>query len=426
MKKVLAVVAVAGVAMAGTNYYYTYQIEKHLSSAAGMMRSMGGYLEYSDVSVTFGGDVEIDRVRFMVPGQAENISLDRIALRTDGIFGIHKLAADIRKKRLPEKMALALEGITVPVGGDAYRQMNTLASEMNENLLAAGCGERELFSDADIAAMGFGELAKVDSTTEYRLMNDGQWFELESKTIVQGMNELTIKTDFSLDAASRDLTALGAAAANIRFNELIVDYKDTGYVRSILDFCAKEAGLSEKEFLAHHLAAWQETLAEFGFAPGNNLIAGYANFLESPDHFRLTIKPADDFDFSKLANIEPEMLPYQFRTRLAVNGNDMGVLELLPITKPTQVTPTASIAPPKPTNTSDPRRRENRPPTKVAIEDLRNYLNAEVTLHLTNGRHIEGRIIELGADQLQVHSYQPTGHMTIPVNFSQISEAYVK
>lgn len=425
MKRVLAGVVVIGLVMTGANYYYLHQVEKQLDSAASMMRTMGGYLEYSDVAITFGGDVEIDRVRLMVPGQAESISLDRVALRTDGIFGIHKLAADIRKKRLPEQLALALEGITIPVGGDAYRQMNTLASEMNESLLTAGCGGRKLFSDGDIAAMGFGELVKVDSITEYRLMNEGQWLELEGKTTVQGMNEVVIKADFSLDATSRDFMALGAAAGNIRLNEMVVDYKDAGYVSSILDFCAKETGLSNKEYLAHHLAAWKETLAEFGFAPGDNLLTGYSRFLENPEHFRLSMKPADDFSLSKLGEIAPEMLPYQFRTKLAVNGAEIGMLDFSSVAKPTEAPPTVATSLIR-NNSTDPRRRGDRPPTQIAVGELRNHLNAEVLLLLTNGRSIEGRITELGADQLQVHSYQPTGHMTIPVNFSQISEAYVK
>lgn len=423
MKKVLAGVAVIGLAMAGANFYYTHQIEKQLDKVASMMRSMGGYLEYSDVGITAGGDVEIDRLRLMVPGQAESISLDRAALRTDGILGIHKLAADIRKKRLPEKLALDLEGITLPVGGDAYRQMNTLASEINENLLTAGCGERDLFSDDDIAAMGFDELVKVDSTSEYRLMNQGQWLELESKTVVHGMNEVVINADFSLDATSRDLLALGAAAGNIRLNEMVVDFKDTGYVRRILDFCAKEAGLSNKEYIAHHLTAWKEALAELGFVTSDKLLGGYSRFLENPDQFRLSMKPTDDFDLSKFAEIEPEMLPYQFRTTLAVNGTEIGELDLSSTEKQTQVTPSAASSL-VPTDTKP--RRGDKPAKQVAVEDLRNHLNAEVLLILNNGRRIEGRITELSATQLQVHSYQPTGHMIIPVNFSQISEAYVK
>ena len=425
MKRVLAGFAVIGLAMAGTNYYYLHQVEKQLDNVASMMRSMGGYLEYRDVAITLGGDVEIDRVRLMVPGQAESINLDRVALRTDGILGIHKLAVDIRKKRLPETLALALEGIAIPVGGDAYRQMNTLASEMNETLLTAGCGERKLFSDDDIAAMGFGALVKVDSITEYRLMNEGQWLEVEGKTVVQGMNEVNIKADFSLDATSRDLMSLGAAAGNIRLNEMVVDYKDAGYVRRILDFCAKEIGLTNKEYLDHHLVAWRETLADFGFAPGDNLLTGYSKFVENPEHFRLNMKPADDFDLRKLAEIAPEMLPYQFRTTLAVNGAEIGAMNLSPIEKPPEAAPTAATSL-IPNTANDSRRRGDRQPTQIAVEELRNHLNAEVLLILTNGRRIEGRITELGADQLQVHSYQPTGHMTIPVNFSQISEAYVK
>lgn len=425
MKKVLGVVAVAVLAMAGTNYYYSYQIEKHLKSAAEMMRAMGGYLEYSDVSITLGGDVEIDRVRIMVPGIDESTNLDRIALRTDGIFGIHRLAMDIRKERLPEKLALSLEGIAVPVGGDTYRQMNLLANEMSENLITAGCGERDLFSDDDIAGIGFDELVKVDSNTEYRLMNNGQWLELEGKTTVHGMNEMTMKMDFSLDASSRDLMALGAAAGNIRLNELIIDYRDSGYVSSILDFCAKQSGLSKREFLAHHLDAWRETWREFGLAPGDNVVAGYAKFLENPEHFQLSIKPADDFSLDKLAEIEPEMLPFQFRTRLTVNGNEMGVLEFSSVAKTEKVRPDVNDSARLSNTAETSRHRGDQKPRPVTTDELRNQLNAEVVLKLTSGRTIEGRIIEVGDENLQVHSYQPTGHMTIPVSFSQISEAYV-
>jgi|GEM_PF-3331707 len=426
MKRVLVGVAALGAVLLGVNFYYTQQIKKHLDSAAGVLRSMGGYLEYHDVGITLGGDVEIDRVRIMVPGYDEGLNLDRIALRTDGLLGVHRLAMDIRKKRVPAQLGLSFEGMTIPVGGEVYRQMNAFANEATENLLAAGCDERELFDDEDIAAMGFGELVKVDTISEYRLMNEGQWVVLETRTTVAGMNEVIMNMDFSLNAKSRDIPAISAAFIYARFNEMVLEYHDAGYIPRVIDFCAQEMEMGKNEFIAHHIDSWQEIWREYGLSPGDNFVLGYRQFLDQPKHFRLSIKPTDDFSIADLAKMTPDMLPYQFRTSLSVNGTDMGIVELSAAEKPTENAQFQLASTADQPVTTTPRSTRNTRPRPVPVEQLHEYLNQEVVLHLNSGRRVDGRIRLLSEEGLQVHSYQPTGYMTIPVSFSQIREAFVK
>jgi hypothetical protein len=427
MKRVLVGVAALGAVLLGVNFYYTQQVKKHLDSAAGVMRSMGGYLEYDDVGITLGGDVEIDRVRIMIPGLDESLSLDRIALRTDGLWGVHRLAMDIRKKRLPAQLGLSFEGMMLPIGGEAYRQTNAFANEASENLLVAGCDERELFDDEDIAAMGFGELVKVDTVSEYRLMNEGQWIELETRATVAGMNEVVMNMDFSLNAKSRDMSAISTALMSARFNEMVLDYHDAGYIARVIDFCAQEMAMDKAEFIAHHIDSWQEVWQEYGLVPGNNFIHGYRQFLEQPKHFRLNIKPTDDFSLVKLAQMTPDMLPYQFRSNLSVNGADMGTLEISAAAQLADDIDFQSISTAdRPATTTTRTTRSNSRPRPVSVEQLNDHLNQEVVLHLNSGRTVDGRITQLSEDGLHIHSYQPTGYMTIPVSFSQIREAFVK
>lgn len=431
MKRLLMGAGALALVLLGANYYYEYQVKKHLATAAQMMRTMGGYLEYADVSVTLGGDVEIDRVRVMPPGVGESINLKKIALRTNGVFGIHSLAMDMRKKRLPAQLSLSFEGAVVPVGGDAYRQMNTMAQESSEHLLTAGCGQRTQFSDSDIAAMGFGELVTVDTEIEYRLMNEGQWLEFENKATIDGMNELNMKMDFTLDAKSRDFSALSAAMVNTRFNELVVTYRDKGYVKQALEFCQKEAAMARQEFLAHHLESWQTALKNLGFSAGPNTVAAYAKFVEDPQELRFSIKPIGDFTFEKLPEMTPDLLPYQFRTQLAVNGAQVGDLDIAAAPKePAEMVlasaDTGATVAARASSTGTSPKGRNNEKKAVAVDELRNHLNAEVVLHLHNGRTLNGRIIQFTDGGLQLHSYQPTGFMTIPVNFTQIKEAFLR
>lgn len=429
MKRVLVGLATIVVVVLGSNYYYLTQVEKHLDTAARTIRAMGGDLEYTDVSITLGGDVQVDKLRLVLPGLKESMIVDRIALHTGSIFGVHQLAMDLRKSRLPERLGFSLEDAYLPVGGEAYRQSNLLALEPIEHLLTAGCGDRTALSEKDLANMGYGDLVTADSEQEYRIMNNGQWIEVESKSTIEGMNEFVVKVDFSLNATSRDLNAIGAAVANIQLGKMSVEYQDKGYLQRLVDFCQKESGLPRAEYLTQHLEAWEQTWENYGFTAGDNLVTAYRQLMENPGQFRIDTRPIDYFGLQELTNTSPELLPYRFLTDLEINGTAAGRLDLTLTEAAEETSPEnspAAHATPQMLPTTKGQRRGTTTRTAIAVDELRHQLNQQVELRLNSGRTLSGRVVQVNDDGLQVHSYQPTGSMTIPVTYAQIEEAYLK
>jgi hypothetical protein len=422
MKRLLFILVAIVLLVLGSNYYYLHQIKKTLASAVEAARAMGGNLEYKDVNITLGGDVEIHKLRITVPKMEDTLIIERLALKTGGILGVHWLAIDARKDRMPAQLGLSIEGFQLLIGSEFYKQTNPLTRELSESLLLAGCGEQDKISDQTLLKMGYGDFVDVEIQLEYRLMNEGQWLEFETRTLLKDMGTFSSKVDFSLNAKSRDVAALSQVAASARLHDLVIDYKDAGYIKKLFEFCQQESGLAQSEFLNQHMEAWKQALADHGFAAGENLVAAYRQFIEQPDQFGITAKPTEDFGFDRLATITPALLPYQFITDMQVNGLGLGRMDLTLLDMSEQTKKPSRV-----TTTTDPK-RDARGSKKqpVAINALRDHLDQEVVLRLTSGRTLEGRIRETNETGLQLHSYQPGGSMMIPVTFAQIEEAYLK
>ncbi|HEY7884809.1 MAG TPA: hypothetical protein VIC08_07655, partial [Cellvibrionaceae bacterium] len=426
MKRLLIILVVIALIVFAPNLYYTQQVEKHLATSANLMRSMGGSLNYSDVAITLGGSVQIKDLRIVAPGIDETMTINQLSVDTGSVFGVHKLAADVRNKRIPEQLTLAIEGIEIPLGGDTYEQMNALGTQQSESLLTAQCGDRSSFSASDFASMGYDDSVMVDTSLSYRIINNGQWLELVAKTAVQQMNDVTVTLDIALGAQSRDFMALGSAIGRAQLDELTLDYLDKGYMKRVLDFCQQQSGLERSEYLAQHLDAWQQAWTQYGFSAGENTVNAYSKFLQQPERFYLSAKPTNNADLAQFANLSPENLAYQFATTLQVNGRAAGQLDLDWIGKTTE-TAQPTVVQSRTTTPNTQLQRQDEPARQsIALTDLRNHLNQDITLQLTNGRTLEGRIVELLDDSLQFQSFQSGGHMIMPVKYTLIEEAYLK
>lgn len=112
------------------------------------------------------------------------------------------------------------------VSKPSYRHLTVLGADGNEGLLAVGCGDRTRVSDSDFDEMGFGGMLGMHTHLDYRLVNDGMWFELDIKSAIEQLYHLTVTMDFSLDAPSRDFAAVdmaGVAPELILTNGRILD-----------------------------------------------------------------------------------------------------------------------------------------------------------------------------------------------------------
>lgn len=432
MKRVLVIIAVAAIIMFSGNYYYGRQVEKRLDSMAQVVRAMGGKFEYSDVTIGLGGDVRVDDVRVSAPQLSENLIIDRVVLRTGSVLGVHHLAMDVRKKRLPEQLGLSVEGARIPMGGAGYQQWSAAGAQGGEGLAVAGCGKRAHFSDVDYTKMGYRSFMVIDTHLDYRLSSDGRSLALAIRSATEDMHDVAVKVDLSLNAPSRDMTAIGLALAGAELNEVRVDYEDRGFVERALDFCQEAVDLERSEFLVEHLRAWQDAWHASGFVAGENTVAAYRHFLEQPEHFAVSARPGGSLSLTEMADTAPELLLYQFQTTLEVNHVAAGRLDLSVMDEAAvkawrveRGDQTAAVEP-KAKPTVEPRRSRGRVvPKAIAVEDLRTHLNAHVILQLTNGKTVEGSIRELEESTLHLQSYQSGGSITMPIDYDKIAEAHV-
>lgn len=433
MQRVLMAVAVVAVVMFGGNYYYGRQVEKHLDSATFVMRGMGGNFEYSDVSISLGGEIRVDDVRLSIPEQGEKLIVDRVVVRTGSVLGVHKLAMDFRKSRMPEQLGLSIEGMRVPMGGESYQQLSAMGSH-GPSLAAAGCGDRAQFSDSDYSDMGYQGWVMMDTHLDYRLVNSGQWIDLEVKSITEDMHDVSVTLDFSLNAPSTDMAAVGLAMAGAQLNEVRMDYEDRGYAARVFEFCRQQAGLSRSDFLVHHLDAWQDAWRSTGFVAGENMVAAYRRFLEQPEHFSISARPMGEFSMMEMEDIAPELLLYQFQIAMEVNRVAAGRVDLAAMDQSAKQAWQVDAGhqepsvEPKSEPSVEPKsgRRGTTGPRAIAVEDLHAHLNAHVVLRLTTGKTVEGRIRQLDKTTLQLQSYQSGGYITMPVDYVNIAEAQLK
>lgn len=422
MKQVLVLLLAIIVVIVGTNFYFDRQIEKQLELGAQLMQGMGGILNYSDVRVTFAGNVQIDNVGFMAPDMDDIVRFDRIEVRSGSLFGVQKLARDFSEKRIPEQLSVAFEGLHVPLGSEVYGRINAAKASPSDELALAGCGKRTGLSDKDYASMGYGSAVVMDTYIDLQIMNEGQWLELDIKAKAAEMYDMALKLDVSLNASSRDMIAVGAASANATLSEFIVDIVDNGFIRRLMAFCQKESGLERTEYLAKHLLAWQEVWKRNGFLAGDNMVAAYSQFLEKPEHLRIRIKPLNSFGFQDFGEISPELLPYQFNMILEVNDKAAGGLDLTVMSSSEQSAWNEAHGM-LPIAAGSEVVEENSNPLTLAVADLRNHVNELVVLRLTSGRVVDGRILQADDEGLLLHSYYSGGTIEIPINYSQIEEA---
>lgn len=433
MKRVLtAVLVIIGGAIA-TNYYFAYKIEQQLKAATQTIQALGGFLSYSGVDVTLGGNIEIDNVLLTAPGMDDKLVIKRILVRSGSFFGVQSLASDIRNSRVPKQLGLSFQGMQIPFDNSAYndyRQINALPSEGEQGLLLAGCGGN-LFSKSGYQKMGYGDILAMDSKIDFRVMNEGQWIEVDVHSVIDDMYEMGVSLDLTLNAKSRDIAALGLAGTGATLNKMVMDYQDRGLVRRIIDFCSNASKLPADQFLTKHADAWLAAWKNMGVNPGENLLTAYRQFIQKPEHIQFTIKPLTEFKLTEMANMEADRFPYLFRTSLKVNGNDMGWLEISEMnskqlaawrSEDKDSTPSAATSSATPSNND----QDNALPPSPELTDLQNHIQKQVEIQLTNGRIIEGKILEADGNTVLIHSIQKDGSMKIPITYTHIAEVKFK
>lgn len=428
MKRFLiGLIILTAVVLLGGHYYYAQQISKRLDKAAMIISGMGGELEYRDVTITLGGEVRIEGLFFQVPGMGGALNVDRIAVHTGGPLGVHSLAMDIRDQQVPKALGVSFEGVRFPLPTDAG--MSPVGFDA---FTAAGCGDRSGFGTSELVQMGYSGLV-MDGRVDYRFIGGGQLLNVKVDSQFRDMHRTEVSMELSLGASSLNATAVGMAAANAELLSLNIDYQDRGYTRRVLEFCQNATDLNRPAFIAQHLEAWQQMWERLGFVAGPTMTEAYRNFLAEPNHLGLSIKPNGELNMDELARSSPELMLYQLQTTLSVNHDEVGRLDLSvreggPLVVESEAGPVAD-GDVQTSSGPSPETATTRTPSgsqSIAIDNLDQYVNRDVELHLRDGRELEGRIEEAREASLQFKRFHGGGYVILPVQYSDIAAIYLR
>ncbi len=425
MKKLLGFIVFILTVLAAGYFYYLSQWQKQVDEVARQVSMLGGELDYREISLDAQGNVNLEGVFFKVPMQPMVVRMDRVAVHTGGIMGVYQLDLDIKNERLPETLGISFEGVRMT--------LSTLTDNASDStfqqLTAAGCGERQVFSEADYRAMGYSEWV-MDFNTRYRVQGSGAQLQFSAETHLHDMYSLEMTATVGLSAASRQLEDIAMAMAQAQFIEAMMEYRDRGFAARAVEYCREQTGLSREEYLAQHVRQWQAVWEQSGLTPGENLQRAYQQFLQAPDRLRLDIAPTPTFNPGILAQRPPlewlgfldievavndrEAVPVSFRGELSQALTADKVEAESSQTAPTQ----AATSLPPPINRAP-------EPTRIPLSALGEHIDEPLTIVMHDGRELSGRIQSIERDSLQLQRSHSGGYFIQPVRRDDIAHAQI-
>lgn len=428
MKKLLGFIVFVLAILTVGYFYYLNQWQEQVDEIARQVSMLGGELEYREISINPQGDVSLEGVFFKVPMQPMVVRVDRVAIQTGGIMGVYQLDLDVKNERLPETLGFAFEGVRMT--------LSTLTDNASDStfqqLTAAGCGERQVFGEADYRAMGYREWV-MDFQANYRVQGSGAQLLFTAQTQLRDLYSLDMSVTLGLSAASRQLEDIAMAMTQAQFIEATMTYRDRGFAERAIDYCVEQTGLAREAYLARHLQEWQAVWEGAGLTPGENLRRAYQQFLQEPDRLRLDMAPTPTFSPGLLAQRPPlewlgfldinvavndgEPVPVNFHAQTGnprPDNNDTATP--LPDT-PTRVnTATTSLPPPT--------RREPEL-TPVPVSALGEHIDEQVTITMRDGKVLSGRIQSIEREWLQLQRFQGGGYFVQPVRLEDIDRVHL-
>lgn len=426
MKKLFALLLVALLVTAGSYFFYLHQVEKRIEQVARQFSQVGGKLEYRDVLIALNGDIRIEDLFVRMPGRPLAFEIDRIALHTGGVMGVHSLARETRENRMPRELGLSVEGLTL--------SLSRLAGRGTQLFSADGCGEREGFSEADLREMGYTDLV-TDLSLNYRLVGGATQVVFDLEAQMRRMVGLNLNLELALDSPSRNMGAVAMAMRSARLLYSTLEYRDLGWAERVSEFCTRVAGTDREAYRAARLEAWDQLWLELGFEPAPELTEEYRAFVQQPRRLRLTLDPRVDLGASDLATRPPrQLLPY-VSLKAAANDRPLIPVELEPTGAPAQSEPgpAESSSDPQAAQTatepeeSGSRRRldEPRERREVAVVELGEHLNRKVELEMQDDQTLRGRLVAVGERRLRLQRQLSGGYFVQPVKLKEIERAYL-
>lgn len=317
------------------------------------------------------------------------------------------LEALIDPGRLPGQWTLSVEGLALALDAAMFRNWVTAGEEQAPNLFAPVCGpdHRQQLGSGDLMRLGVSEL-----TGELLMVQDADRLYLEVSTAGTGSIEF--------DWPRARFNFLAPADTLVSSPEpMIVTLRDSGLMRRVAAYCARESGLGDSEWTSIVMEAFRNGLNARGFDASRQLLALYRQWLTEGGELLLELhpdRPAWGIPIQEIENLDQEAQP-----ELAVSYNGARVPDVYLVRMEPELprVPQQALEPVVPSG----------PGAALAgwritdIGDAGRWVGQTVKVTLNSGRVVEGRLVNVDDRRLEVARMMDGGEVTYPMAIRAVS-----
>ena len=386
-------------------------------------------MEYSDVSTTLTGDVEISDLKFTSRTDPSTITVDKVAFQTGSPWALLNLRSRIQAGMLPDYLQLSIQGISLNADIVSALEQGVPPGDPYSLLETAGCGEHRMFGMDEFRKMGYDSI-KLDWDVGYQLLTGSDQVELTTRFRSHEQFDAAMDLVVSHGGAIKDLRLSPEMATAALLKSAKITYEDLGYADRIVNFCAGETGMSNDEYREHHVKAWQAQWQAFGLHPSQEVVDIYQDFIDHPKStmtFKIEPWPALDLSENYLSP-DPVYLSNRLNPELGTERTGMmpvsmahadskGIAKSEPESAPQTEQPAPKAKP-------DDRTAEVATPSnstgQIALAELSSHVNKEVNIALADGRAVSGRIQSVENDVLKLKRNLYGGNMVVPFALDNI------
>lgn len=388
-------------------------------------------LEYKDVATSLDGEASVHGIRLDLRGLGDTVEIEKVSYGTPNIWYLLRDLGQVRNNRLPEKLTLAIEGLSLDLYGEITDRFEAAVNGLNLDLagLTPLCGGRVFIGPREYRDMGYEAIVidgkigfEVDPVVETMLLHFNlgarDMGELQLRTLIGGLKG----TGFDDRVHNPRPPTVGPLKAL---------YRDRGYQKKVVQFCAEHSEMTVPDYIAAEIEQEPAYFANaWGIVPGAGLRQAYGRFLSAPDSLEVSLewpesatltglhlyKAADIPDLLQLhlkVNGEPvEDLDFSYYTGRRVSIGDRFVRSFVPQPAAKKKTVTKPAL--------GPARYYPVPPGR-----LERYIGEDVRLLTHDGKKRDGRLLRIEGGVAAVQQRIHSGKFTMQVAIGDVRKAEV-
>ncbi|MGB0203829.1 MAG: hypothetical protein ACPF9K_02130 [Neptuniibacter sp.] len=452
LKIIIAVILIPAFLIAG-GYGFVYW--KITSSADSFAKEISPFakMTYQDVHIDIlETEVGLKNISLEPVGSQGHILVESLRMKAPSWLYYLDFESQISSGGLPDSLDLKMQGLIVDLQSgymnDLASQTLGLQGESIQSYDALACGDRTHFSLTDLKKMRYNAL-KSDVSLLYYFDPNNQTLNFDLDTATALMMDMSAELEIAVSGSDLKMQTLMFAQPSMKRLEL--RYKDRGFNKRRMIFCAKETGKSEAEYRSFYRQELQAYLTAQGWQIPDALYDDYDKINNPSGSLFARIEHPTGFNAQTMVLIQkPTDILAVLDPYVEINGKpvDMGgirwempdptntQLSTKQLSGPTEIVQDKAdvaedgdeadapeaVKPRKKSSFDRPKVKSFKP---VSVSSLRSHIGQKVKLFTYFGRNIEGTLISVTSSVVKVEHRLVDGRGTAiyPIALDKIQTA---